>query len=127
MRYTRREFIKAGSGFLCAYTLAPHLLEAAQAKKTNILFLITDQHHHHALGCAGNPLIKTPNIDKLAAEGARFTNAVCATPFCSPTRASFLTGQWPHTHGVVRNIEKNDVGLKNDVIASEQILFDKGY
>ncbi|MCL6520482.1 MAG: sulfatase-like hydrolase/transferase [Armatimonadetes bacterium] len=127
MRYTRREFIKAAGGFVCAYTLSPNLLEANQTVSTNILFLITDQHHHGVLGCSGNPLVKTPYIDRLASQGARFTNAVCATPFCSPTRASFVTGQWPHTHGIVRNIEKGDVGLKDDVVACEQILFDKGY
>ncbi|MCX6377046.1 MAG: sulfatase-like hydrolase/transferase, partial [Armatimonadetes bacterium] len=95
MKYTRREFIRTAGGFVCASTLAsqfPGLVEAAEKQRFNILFLMTDQHHHSVLGCAGNPLVKTPNLDRLAGQGARFTNAVCATPFCSPTRASLLTG-----------------------------------
>ena len=130
MKYTRREFIKTAGGFVCASTLTtqfPGLVEAAEKQRFNILFLMTDQHHHSVLGCAGNPLVKTPNLDKFAGQGARFTNAVCATPFCSPTRASLLTGLWPHTHGVVQNVAANRKGLDDKIVATEQILFDKKY
>ena len=50
----------------------------------------------------------TPNIDRLAREGVRFDNAVCPTPFCSPTRASIITGLYPHAHGIVTNINRRD-------------------
>ena len=129
-RFTRREFIKAAGGFVSAAAIAPALLRGSEAlgdRRFNILFLMTDQHNHSVLGCAGNPIVKTPNLDKLAGRGARFTNAVCATPFCSPTRASFITGLWPHTHGVVANVDGTKPGLTDDVTATEQILFDKGY
>lgn len=89
---------------------------------------MTDQHCHSVMGCAGNSIVRTPNLDRLAGEGSRFTNSVCATPFCSPTRASFITGQWPHTHGVVKNVaETGRAGFNDSVVATEQILFDKGY
>ena len=130
MKVSRREFIKAAGGFVCAGTLAsqfPGLIQAAEKKRFNILFLITDQHNHSVLGCAGNPIVKTPNLDKLASQGARFTNACCATPFCSPTRASLLTGMWPHTHGITQNIAGKKTGLDDKTVATEQILFDKGY
>lgn len=128
-RITRREFIRAAGGFVSAATIAPALLSRAGAdevRKPNILFLMTDQHHHGVLGCAGDPLVKTPNLDKLARDGVRFTNAVCATPFCSPTRASLITGLWPHTHGIQKNVQGKGVGLTDSAVFTEQILFDKG-
>jgi N-sulfoglucosamine sulfohydrolase len=61
--------------------------------KPNILILMSDNHSWNHLGCYGDPVIKTPNIDKLSEQGIRFTNAYCSAPSCSPARASMLTGQ----------------------------------
>jgi arylsulfatase A-like enzyme len=72
--------------------------ESAQAKRSNVLFIITDQHRWDALGCAGNPIVKTPNLDRLAADGVRFTRAYSACPVCSPARTTILTGQSIGTH-----------------------------
>jgi len=130
VRITRRDFIKTAGGFVSAATLAPGLLQEALAegeKRPNILFLMTDQQTYSAMRCAGNSYIQTPNLDRLAQDGARFTSSVCATPFCSPTRASFITGEWPHTHGIVKNVEAKGKGFDDSVVATEQILFDKGY
>lgn len=131
MAITRRDFIKAAGGFVSATALSPSLVSdafAAGDKPLNILFLQTDQHCQSVMGCYGNSYVQTPNLDKLAAEGARFTDSLCVTPFCSPTRASFITGQWPHTHGVVRNVDGRKVkGLDDNVVATEQLLFDQGY
>jgi arylsulfatase A-like enzyme len=70
-------------------------------KQPNILFLFSDQHRAQAMSCAGDPNIDTPNLDRLANEGIRFTNAYSNTPLCSPFRASLYTGQYPTTHGVI--------------------------
>jgi len=64
----------------------------------NVLFIITDQQRADHLGCAGNPILKTPNLDRLASEGIRFTSAFVANPMCSPNRASILTGLYPKRH-----------------------------
>ena len=69
----------------------------------NILFIISDQHRADHMGCAGNPVIKTPNLDQLAREGIRFTNAFCTNPMCMPNRATMLTGYYPNTHKVRSN------------------------
>ncbi len=66
----------------------------------NILFILTDDQGPWALACAGNREIETPNLDRLAGTGMRFENFFCASPVCSPARASLLTGRIPSQHGV---------------------------
>ena len=107
---TRRRFL-AATGLAAAGALAPPRARAAD-RPLNVLFLMTDQHHHHVLGCAGNPLVKTPNLDRLAAQGVRFTHATCPVPFCSPTRAGIVTGRWPSSLGIFRNIKAKDDPLR---------------
>jgi arylsulfatase A-like enzyme len=68
--------------------------------RPHILILMTDQQRADCLRCAGHPLIQTPNLDWIAREGVRFTQAVTAAPLCMPARASFATGRYPHNHGV---------------------------
>ena len=70
------------------------------SKRTNLLFILTDDQGYWALGCAGNPEIRTPNLDRLAATGLRFEHFFCASPVCSPARASILTGRIPSQHGI---------------------------
>jgi choline-sulfatase len=62
----------------------------------NVLFLFSDEHRHDALGCAGHPLVRTPNLDALAARGTRFCNAYTSSPICVPARASLATGEYVH-------------------------------
>ncbi|MFT5375999.1 MAG: arylsulfatase A-like enzyme [Candidatus Latescibacterota bacterium] len=71
--------------------------------RPNVLFVFTDQQSAHAMSCAGNPHLHTPNMDALAAEGTRFTQSYCAAPVCGPSRASLTTGRLPHEHGVLVN------------------------
>ena len=70
------------------------------ARPTNVVFILTDNQGAWTLGCYGNPDIRTPNIDRLASEGMRFTHALSSNPVCSPTRATYLTGLIPSQHGV---------------------------
>jgi len=95
----------------------------ALPEKPNLLFILGDQWRAQALGCAGDPNVKTPHLDRLAREGLRFTTAVSGCPVCSPYRASFLTGQRPLTHGVF----VNDVQLPADRITIAEVLAKNGY
>lgn len=81
------------------FALCP-LFSLWAAKPVNLVFILTDNQGAWTLGCYGNPDIRTPHIDKLAAEGIRFTRALSSNPVCSPTRATFLTGLIPSQHGV---------------------------
>lgn len=74
-----------------------------EQKKPNVLFIICDALRQDDLGCYGNTIVKTPNIDKLAQRGVRFTNYFCANAICMPNRASLLTGMYPNTHGARSN------------------------
>jgi len=69
---------------------------AAEPEAYNVLFIIADDLTATALSCYGNPVCKTPNIDRLAARGTRFTRAYCQGTYCGPSRASFLSGYYPH-------------------------------
>jgi len=69
----------------------------------NILFIYSDQHRADVMGCAGNDTVVTPNLDRLAAEGARFSQTWTESPICQPARASVLTGQFPTRHGILGN------------------------
>jgi choline-sulfatase len=66
---------------------------------SNLIFFLSDNHAGRMLGSAGHPTIQTPNLDKIAARGVRFSNAYCASPLCSPSRASLATGRYPHQTG----------------------------
>lgn len=69
----------------------------------NILFIMCDQLRRDYLSCYGHPKLETPNIDALTARGVRFSNAYCQAPLCGPSRASFYTGRYPSSHGVLSN------------------------
>ena len=71
--------------------------------RPNFLYIITDQHRADWLGCAGHPVVKTPNIDALAARSTRFTDFHTASPVCMPNRASLMTGRMPSQHGLRYN------------------------
>ncbi len=72
----------------------------AAAEKPNIIFILADDLGAHDLGCCGSTFYETPNLDRLARDGARFTQAYAACPVCSPTRAAYVTGKWPVRTGV---------------------------
>lgn len=78
--------------------------EAAEASKYNVLFIISDDLTSTALSCYGNKVCRTPNIDRLAAQGVRFTRAYCQGTYCGPSRASFMSGYYPHATGVLNYV-----------------------
>ncbi len=80
---------------------------AQAVEKPNILFLFTDQQRLDSLGCYGNPVVQTPNIDRIAAHGVRFDQAYTCTAICTAARASVVTGVMPHKHGLLANFERN--------------------
>lgn len=71
---------------------------------TNLLIIMVDEMAAKAVGCYGNGVVKTPNIDRLAAQGVRFTNAYATSPICIPARAAFSTGRYPHQTGYWDNV-----------------------
>ena len=92
-------------------------------QRPNFLFVVTDQQRADHLGCYGNPILKTPAIDRLAGEGRRFDRFYVAAPSCQPNRASIMTGRMPSVNGV-RN---NGLPLPMDATTFVEILRDAGY
>jgi choline-sulfatase len=88
----------------------------------NILWLLSDQHRADVMGCAGHPVVRTPNLDELAAAGTRYDSAYCQGPLCMPSRASLLTGRYVHEHGVLDNKT-----TMNDLPTIVQKIRDAGY
>lgn len=112
----------AASGMATLASLVPGASYAA-AKRPNILFIITDQQPVSTMGCYGNALDPTPHADRLAKGGVRFDAFHIAAFACSPSRASFYTGRYSHTHGVVNN----DVLLDPAIPTLGTITRDAGY
>jgi len=108
-----------------AFSVVSSIAASTQATRPNIVFVLVDDLRWDALGCTGHPFAKTPNIDRLAKEGALFRNFFVSIPLCSPSRASFLTGQYPHTHGVVDNSDHS--ALSHKLVTFPKLLHDAGY
>ena len=96
---------KFGISFSLIFAFCPSIVAS---ERPNIVFIIADDLRFDLLGCNGHPNVQTPAIDSLAEEGANFTNFMAVTPLCSPSRATFLTGMYPHSHRIVNN---DDQGL----------------
>lgn len=89
----------------------------------NILWLCTDQQRYDALGASGNPLVRTPHLDRLAEESVFFERAYCQSPVCTPSRASFLTGRYPRTTGC----RQNGQSMPPQERLISRLLADQGY
>ena len=100
-------------------------VDAAQKQRPNFVFVLVDDLRVGALGCEGHPFSKTPNIDRLAHEGALFRNAFVTTPLCSPSRGSFLTGQYVRKHGVLDNDDFR--ARSHELITFPMLLRKAGY
>jgi len=89
----------------------------------NILWICTDQQRFDTLGCTGNRFVRTPNLDRLAAEGVLFEQAFCQNPVCAPSRASFLTGRYPRT----TRCRQNGQPIPESERLVPKLLHDRGY
>jgi len=120
--FNRRDFLKAAGLGAAAVTLSGCISKAQRTAQTrlrekpNILILMTDQQRYDTLGCYGSEVAHTPNIDRLAEQGALFEHCYVSNPICSPSRSSMLTGKTVPGHGLYRLY---------DNLPDDQVLFTK--
>ncbi|MEE2888127.1 MAG: sulfatase [Planctomycetota bacterium] len=114
---------------LCATTGIETTLAAQDAPATtgqkvpNLLIIQTDEHHFKTLGCYGGQIVKTPHIDRIAAQGALCSSFYATTPVCSPSRGALVSGRFPQNTPVVQN----NIPLGDDIITFAEILRRQGY
>jgi N-acetylglucosamine-6-sulfatase len=95
--------------------------------RPNIVFVIADDLRYDGLGCTGHPFAVTPHLDRLAHEGATFSNFFTVLPLCSPSRASFLTGLYPHNHRIINNDKDGLASISYTLATFPRILYESGY
>lgn len=117
----RRTFLKTSAVGVTA--LGMGRAQAASTQPPNVVYVFADQWRTQSVGYMGNPDVKTPHIDRLAAESVNFPNAVSGCPVCSPYRGTLLTGRYPDKHGVFLN----DVCLTNDGTSLGEAFRGAGY
>ncbi len=123
----KKYFIAGIIAFSCLFTLQTALSQEGSRK--NLLFIVTDQQRFDALGFAGNTVIKTPNLDRLARQGAYFRNAYTACAVCGPARSSMLTGSTVESTGVYSNDQTyyyDGEGVM-DMPTFDEVLAENGY
>ena len=107
--------------------ISPSVCRRAAEKRRviimNILWICTDQQRMDTLGCYGNTLVHTPNLDRLSSLGVRFTNTYSQCPVCAPSRGSFLTGRYPRTCGV----RQNGQDIDDRAVLLPRLLKEHGY
>lgn len=130
---TRRDAVRMLAGVVAAAPFAKvgRAPEFPAAPAPNIVFIMTDDQRQDALSVYGNTILRTPNIDRIAAGGVRFTEAFVTNSLCAPSRASFLTGLYSHKHGVLSNASGpqfyNQLGLREEEITFPELLHAAGY
>lgn len=127
---TRREFLQgsmAVAGSLLAGSAGASLASAqSKPKPPNIVFFLGEGQRYDALSIAGNPILKTPNHDRIGREGVMFRNAFCTNALCAPARATLLTGLYSRSTGALSNAHLH-VPLPSDIPIFTDILRDAGY
>ena len=134
-RVTRRESLKTLGAALGAPLIDWFAKLDAQQRSLrdapNILFFLTDDQQQAAMSAYGNRILRTPNMDRIAADGIRFTDAFVTNSLCAPSRASFLTGLYSHAHGVITNgdspLMRNQPGLRSNQLTFPHLLREIGY
>src|SRR4051812_49168021 len=110
--------------------MAAPIAARAAVRRPNILYVMTDDHTPDQMSCAGNRYLQTPNLDRLAREGVRFTNCFCTNSLCAPSRATCLTGTYSHVNGVLGNSEAKDAlpeFIRKDIPTYPELLKKAGY
>ncbi len=108
-----------------AFGTAAEGICAEKTARPNIVVVLVDDLRWDELSCVGHPFVRTPHIDRIAREGARFRNAFCTTPLCSPVRASLLTGLYTHHHGILDNTDRSE--KSHQLATFPQMLQQAGY
>ena len=112
--------LKSGLLFLIPLVV---VMPASAAERPNILLILPDQMRASAMGCMGNPDVRTPHLDRLAATGILFKRTYANTPVCCPARAILMTGTYPHRNGMIAN----DLRLRESQVTIAEILSEAGY
>jgi arylsulfatase A-like enzyme len=115
-KLTRREFVASAVAASALAGVSPKARGTRKASRPNVLYVMADDLGWGDLSCYGRPDYKTPNLDRLAAEGVRFTQAYSASPVCTPTRCAFVTGRYP---------ARTRVGLEEPLAWRKQLVDNK--
>lgn len=130
MGQTRRAFLKEAMGLAAAGLLhqTPWAGAADTGRKPNIIIIFADDQGYGDLGCYGHPTIRTPHIDRMAAEGLRFTDFYATSPVCTPSRAALLTGRYPIRSGMNQVLfPHSEGGLPRSEVTLAEALKERGY
>ena len=126
-----RTLINGGACFALTLVLLGAMRLDSSAAKPNVIIIFADDLGYGDLGCYGSPIIRTPNLDRMAAEGIRFTDFYSASEVCSPSRAALLTGRYPIRSGMCGNrrvlFPNSEGGLPAAEITLAEALKEKGY
>ncbi len=124
----RRDFLKAigfGAAALALPRCAHTVHRNARGKKPNIIYIMLDELGYFELSCMGNKYLKTPNIDRMATEGMRFTQALAGGPVCAPTRCVLMTGQ--HTGHCTVRMNSQVWPMRAEDVTVAEVLKQAGY
>ena len=132
--YSRRDFLKAagvGAASIALGGCGKSIFAGGEEggnSKPNVVIIFTDDQGYQDVGCFGSPLIKTPNLDRMCAEGRKFTDFYVAGPVCSPSRAALMTGCYPLRVGIPKVLFPADViGLNPAEVTIADVLKEQGY